>query len=179
MNLKFDPVDVVGAGCGVAIARVFRLFATIFMGCGIASWSIHTTRMFGEPWEPFVYFISGPVHLLSIWICFSLPTLIEGIIMIVRSDEPVGLRDVVFATILGLWCMLGYRSEMKSPALSWTLWIILSAMLATATWFWSQWSRNRWMQEIAELKAENDLRRQELQEKFGTVAPNMYSNDET
>ncbi|MFM2171685.1 MAG: hypothetical protein RI957_1914, partial [Verrucomicrobiota bacterium] len=89
MNLKFDPVDIVGAGCGDAIVRVFRLFGSIFIGCGVASWSIHTTRMFDSPWEPLVCFLSGPVHLLSIWICFSLPTLVAGIIMIVRSDEPI------------------------------------------------------------------------------------------
>lgn len=52
-------------------------------------------------------------------------------------------------------------------------------MLATATWFFMQWSRNRWIQEMAELKAENQQRRLELQEKFGTVATNMYSDDET
>ncbi len=41
-------------------------------------------------------------------------------------------------------------------------------MMGTGLWFLRQWQMNRWAGEIAALKAENAMRRAELEEKFGT-----------
>ena len=178
MNLKFDPVDVVGAGCWDAITRVFLFVTAVFIGCGIASWAINVRSLLDEISAPIMYFLIGPVYLLSVWAIIGFPVLIGGCFMMVRTEATLAPRWTGLAIALGLLCMCGYGHADKAW-LSWPLWIVLNAMYATATWFFIQWSRNRWIQEMAELKAENEQRRLEIQEKFGTVATNMYNNDET
>ena len=44
----------------------------------------------------------------------------------------------------------------------------LFVMMATGLWFFHQWQINRWAGEIAMLKAENAMRRAELEREFGT-----------
>lgn len=41
-------------------------------------------------------------------------------------------------------------------------------MMATGLWFLHHWQINRWAGEIAALKAENAMRRAELEREFGT-----------
>ena len=179
MNLKFDPVDVVGAGCWDTISRLFLFATSVMVGCGIGSWALHAHHMFDDPWEPILYFIIGPAHLLSAWALISFPLLLAGLFMMIRSEEELAPRWAALASILGLLCVVGYFRDFNSRWLPWVLWLVMSAMLCTATWFWMQWHRNRWIQEIEEIKAENHQRRQELHDKFGTVSTNMYDIDET
>lgn len=177
MNLKFDPVDVVGAGCWDMLSRLFLFITAIFIGCGIGSWSLHVHEMFSSPEEPLLMFLIGPIHLLSSWAVISLPLLLAFLGIFVRTEKELAPRWAGLAISMAIFCLCGYFKE--AHWIAWPLCLLLCAMLATATWFFMQWSRNRWIQEMAELKAENQQRRLELQEKFGTVATNMYSDDET
>jgi hypothetical protein len=59
MNLKFDPVDVVGAGCWDTISRLFLFATSVMVGCGIGSWALHAHHMFNDPWDPIFYFASS------------------------------------------------------------------------------------------------------------------------
>jgi hypothetical protein len=179
MNLKFDPVDVFGAGCWDAISRIFLFVSSIFMGCGIASWALFADNLLDEPLSPFFAFLVGPLHLFSAWALLAFPVMICGWFVMIRSEENLAPRWAGFAVVMGLFCMLGQSRSIGIPWISWPVWILLSAMLCTATWFFMQWQRNRWIQEMAELKAENEQRRLEIQEKFGTAATTMYSNDES
>jgi hypothetical protein len=51
-------------------------------------------------------------------------------------------------------------------------------MLCTATWFFIQWQRNRWVQELEILKDENRQRRADMHAEFGTSPLNMYEIDD-
>lgn len=179
MNLKFDPVDVIGAGCFDTIRRIFLFGTSVIVGCGIGSWSLHAGHMFDNPWEPILFFLAGPIHLLSASAFVSFPLLIAGLFIMIRSEEDLAPRWAGLVSSLGLLVVLGYFKQIDSHWLTWPLWLLMTAMLCTATWFWMKWSRNRWVQEILELKEENQQRRHEIHEKFGTVAINIYDIDET
>lgn len=179
MNLKFDPVDVVGAGCWDTISRLFLFASAVVVGCGIGSWSLHAHHMFDEIWTPILVFFLGPIHLISWWAAINFPLLLAGLFVMIRSEEALAPRWAGLATCLAYLCVLGHYSANDAFRFAWPLCLLMTAMLCTATWFWIQWHRNRWIQEIEEIKAENHQRRQELHDKFGTVATNMYDIDET
>ena len=179
MALKFDPVDVIGAGCWETLLRFFLFVSAVMVGCGIGSWSLHAGHMFDEPWSPILYFLVGPLHLFSYTIFISFPLGVAGLFVLFRSEEPLAPRWAALASSLGFLVVLGYFKDIEHHWLTWPLWFLMTSMLCTATWFWMKWSRNRWAQELLDIKVENQERRNELHEKFGTVSTNMYDLDET
>ncbi len=98
--------------------------------------------------------------------------------MFIRTDKDIAPRWAGFATVISFFVIAGNWRDIKHHWLSWPIWLILSMMLCTATWFFMQWQRNRWIQEIETLKDENRQRREEMHEEFGTSPLNMYEVDD-
>lgn len=178
MNLKFDPVDVVGAGCWDVISRLFLFATSLWMGTGIAAWALKAPDLLESPLDALVLFFLGPAFLLSPIVFLTIPCVLVGLFMFTRTEKELAPRWVIFANVMGLLCLLGYWKSIDYHYVTWPIWILLASMLSVATWFFIQWNRNRWIKELEELKEENRQRRAEMQEQFGTANTNMYGFDE-
>jgi hypothetical protein len=114
----------------------------------------------------------SPVLLLSLWLIPNLCFLGAAIYWFVRSETSTPLACGILAAVEALVAVAGWvkvlDGEWLPLTVAWVTCLVLIVMLATALWFLHQWQMNRWAGEIAALKAENAMRRAELEEKFGT-----------
>ena len=178
MNVKFDPVDVVGAGCWDCISRLFLFATSLWVGGGIGAWALNADDLLDSPVQPIVTFLIGPFYLLSALAFITLPTVLIGIFIFIRTEKELAPRWAGFASAIGFFVLLGNFRGVKHHWLSWPIWLILTLMLCTATWFFIEWQRNRWVQELEILKDENRQRRADMHAEFGTSPLNMYEIDD-
>jgi hypothetical protein len=61
-----------------------------------------------------------------------------------------------------------FNGEWLPITVAWITCAVLIVMMGTGVWFLHQWQINRWAGEIAAPKAENAMRRAELEREFGT-----------
>jgi hypothetical protein len=178
MSLKFDPADVVGAGCWDMLTRLFLFASSLWMGSGIGAWALYGTDLLDSPVQPIITLLIGPVFLLSPLVFLTFPAVLIGLFVFIRTDKDFAPRWAGFATLIGLMILLGNFRSIEHHWLTWPVWLLMDSMICVATWFFIQWQRNRWIRELETLKEENRQRRVEMHEEFGTSPLKLYDNDE-
>lgn len=168
MSLKFDPVDVVGAGCWDVLMRLFLYGSSLWMGSGIGAWALYGADLFDSPLQPIITFLIGPAFPLSSLVFLTFPAVLIGMFVFIRTEKDIAPRWAAFATLIGLLIPLGNFRNIERHWLTWPVWLLLDSMMCVGTWFFIQGQRNRWIQQLETLKQQNHQRRVEMHEEFGT-----------
>ena len=175
-SVKIDFGDVFGSGFGLVVRQIFLFIVAVWKGCGIAAASfIAGSAVAGSriDAEDFGIVLVSPLLLFSGWLLPNLVFLaITGCRLTVYS-ESTGLRTwgtLVGAEALFSMAVVTRELDREWPAIAtaWACCLVLIAMACTALWFLHQWQINRWAGELAMLQAENEMRRAEMKEEFGT-----------
>ena len=107
MTIKFDPVDVVRAGCWDCISRLFLFASSLWVGGGIGAWALKANDLLDSPVQPIVTFMLGPFYLLTTFAFITFPIVLTGIFMFVRTEKDMAPRWAGFATVISLLILLG------------------------------------------------------------------------
>lgn len=108
-------------------------------------------------------FVESPLYLINLWIVPNVGALAVAVVVLFVS-ESYGFG--AWGIILGVESMFfmlgsGYSHSGPSQWIAWVSWGILLAMVETGIWLVRQMRINRWARAMAELSAENAVRRAE------------------
>ncbi len=170
--MKGDVIEVFGDTFAWVFGKAFLFFVAVVTGIGIGVASIAASSLLGTGSAPVVSFADGRLVYVIGCIVPALFAVIFAGMWFVRSDEAGWLAwsglAAAQAALLGAAYSTIFRPGLAALATLWGLLVVCSAMLAVALWCWQIWRTNRWAAELAMLQAENQRRRAELKEKFGT-----------
>ena len=190
MRFSLDPGDVVGDGCWETVKRVLVVASTLWVGAMAAIVAFYAAQAIGlvmsgawsdltdlilEAGEAILWgLLLAPIYFLfTFWGLVMIPLM--GLVMfhMFRSDKDV--TWVWFATslivsVVGLMGLLGFGADSSLQVLAWVLLCFLMISLAVGCWLLMGWRRNAQARHLMEVHAENEQRRAELREKFGTTS---------
>ena len=172
---EIDFADAFASGLGAVVLRGFLAIAALWLGFTMGEAAL----VAGDLAEDFkldrrwligrfesaymlilVWGFPGALGVAALWFHF------------VRLDGGGRILWGIFNGLLAL-AWVGLQVELldsgwlpTSAAL--TTCVIEIGMVGTALWFLRQWQMNRWAGELLAVQMENEMRRRELNEKFGT-----------
>jgi hypothetical protein len=170
--MKIDFGDVFASGIGWLLKQLFFFTGSIWLGCSMGGAALIAGQLSGGRRADFELLLASPVLLLSLWLIPNLLFLAAAIYWFVRNETHTPLACGILISVEALVAVAGWVGALRGGWLpvtvAWVTCIVLIVMMATGLWFLRQWQMNRWAGEIAALKAENAMRRAELEEEFGT-----------
>lgn len=160
--MRIDFEDILSGAVGRILVLFVFLVSAVWVGSMIGglAW-LAGSHSFGEIptiWELFM----SPLLLINLWLVPNVGFLAIMVTYLLVSDE---FGHVAWGVIVGfesLFVMLGWGlnfHDMKDTTLAWSCWLVLLVMVETGIWLDRQMRTNRWAREMAELSAENALRR--------------------
>ncbi len=168
--MKFDPVDIFGEGIGYVITRAFAYLGCLWMGSVIGLISVLQLEMFSDIDELFYLILFAPVSLINLLLPFTLTIMIVAIFLF-KSDRSLMKIMPIFTALLSLMVMLREtRGDPVEKTIQWTIWLGFMGTLFGVFWYFRKVEETKYAMELEELYRENEQRRQELQEKFGTAS---------
>ena len=168
-TMKIDFGDVFASGIGWLLKQLFLFTASIWLGCTMGAAALIAGQLSGGDSASFGLLLGSPALLLTLWIIPNVCFLGAAIYWFVRAETNTPLACGIIAGGEALIAVAGWVGGDWLPiTVAWLTCLVLIVMMATGLWFIRQWLINRWAGEIAMLKAENAMRRAELEEKFGT-----------
>lgn len=170
--MKIDFGDVFASGIGWLLKQLFLFTGSIWLGCSMGAAALLAGELSTGGRADFGLLLGSPVLLLSLWLIPNLLFLGAAIYWFIRNETHTPLACGILISVESLVAVAGwvkvFDGEWLPITVAWVTCVVLIVMLSTALWFLHQWQMNRWAGEIAALKAENAMRRAELEEKFGT-----------
>ena len=170
--MKIDFGDVFASGIGWLLKQLFLFTASIWLGCSMGGAALVAGQLSDGRSADFEVLLASPVLLLTLWLIPNLLFLGAAIYWFIRAETSTPHACGILAAVEALIAVAGwvkvFDGEWLPVTVAWTTCVILIVMMGTGIWFFRQWQINRWAGEIAALKAENAMRRAELEEKFGT-----------
>jgi hypothetical protein len=146
--------------------------ASIWLGCTMGAAALIAGELSGGDSASFELLLFSPVLLLTLWLIPNLCFLGAAIYWFTRNETSTPRACGILAAVEALIAVAGWVGEFKGEWLpitvAWVTCIVLIVMMTTGLWFLHQWQINRWAGEILALKAENAMRRAELEKEFGT-----------
>lgn len=170
--MKIDFGDVFASGIGWLLKQLFLFAGSIWLGCSMGAAALLAGELADGNSADFRLLLVSPVLLLTLWLIPNLLFLGAAIYWFVRNETNTPRACGILAAVQALVAVAGWVGEFDGEWLpitvAWVTCVVLIVMLSTALWFLHQWQMNRWAGEIAALKAENAVRRAELEKEFGT-----------
>lgn len=187
-----------GDGCWETVKRVFALVTTLWGGCAMALVAFFLAEVVGAVldgawgdvgeiivemgvavvwallWAPFVF-------LLSVWGLVLVPLLGVVMFLMFRAEREVTWLWYGMVGCVGLLAMGGFEDLPTSYVLTgvrWFIFFLMMVALAVACWFYRGWQRNAHARHLMEVHAENELRRLEMAQRFGTKSFGQGNVDE-
>jgi hypothetical protein len=116
------------------------------------------------------FFADPQVAILS-WILPGAVFIAAALFRFGRIDGSGAIRWGLLVAAAAGGIVWGYVEEIDSGwvpvAVTWTAWAVEITMIGTGLWFLRYWQMNRWAGELAMLRAENAVRRTEMEEEAG------------
>lgn len=190
MSVRFslDPGDVLGDGCWEAIKRVLVVISTLWVGCLAALLAYCFTELVGAvidgAWSDLgemivdmggmiVWsFLWAPVVIIfSVWGLFLLPLLGLVMYLVFRAERQIIWTWFGIVVVVGCVAMEGLDTLPATYRLTGVLWVsflLILAVIAVMCWYYQSWQGNVHAQHLMEVHAENEQRRMEMRERFGT-----------
>lgn len=170
--MKIDFGDVFASGIGWLLKQLFLFLASIWLGCTMGAAALIAGQLSDGGSARFGLLLGSPVLLLTLWLIPNVCFLGAAIYWFVRSETSTPRACGIIAAVEALIAVAGWVGDLRGDWLpitvAWVTCVVLIVMMATGLWFLHHWQINRWAGEIAALKAENAMRRAELEQKFGT-----------
>lgn len=188
----YDPQEIFGAGCRAAVLRVFGLFFVIFSGTAIgysATVLAEITHLLismdlsgaiqrivdGVKGVPFAFLMP----FISMWGIAYILTLMATFLFYIKLEEiswkVATSFTVIYATLTTRSITSGSLTGSPLTGLETILSVIfLMILLASAgagLFYYHGWQANRFARHLEAVRAENELKRQTIQKRFGTTAP--------
>jgi hypothetical protein len=167
MQLDFE--DVFAGAFGRVILLFLFLLSAIWGGCivgcmarTIGEISLSTLSL-NTLFHLLKDLLQSPLHLINLWIVPNVGILaIAVVVLFVSESYGYGAWGIILG-FESLFFMLGsgYSHWGSSQWLAWVSWGILLTMVGTGIWLVRQMRTNRWARAMAELSAENAMRRAE------------------
>ena len=188
MGIPLDIEDILGAGCLISIGRALSSLSCLWLGsatgivaveAGVLSVELLTGG--GMPPDLMDYLVGvlircalGPlVLILSYTVLLFFPLLLAVYFTMARGDNGSLTKWLVYAGITGFLAVLSLTSQFdldaRSIGLSMAFWLVAMISLTAGAFFLTAWQRRRMVQHLIGVAAENDQRRRELAEEFGTA----------
>lgn len=174
MKLPFDIEDIIGVALADILKRALGFFGSLLLGAVLAAISVGVIAL--DPGS----ILAAPVFLLlpvfSSWGILYLPLVLGIVVYWIKADSP-GLRGLTVAGGLVMILVI-----LSFPDLDWERWAALGVGLGSAGalvwlgWWWQQKQRAEAEEHLRIIAIENEQRRQEARERFGTdVADGDYA----
>lgn len=188
MGIPLDIEDILGTGCIASIGRALTSLSCLWLGAatGIVAVSFGSLgaellQGGGLPVDLMDFLMGvcadcafGPLVLFrSYTFFFFFPLVLAVYFVFARGDNGTLTKWVVYAAITGALALLSFEflfdGNLLALLLSAALWIALIASLATGAFLLTGWQRRHMAMHLLGVAAENDQRRQEISETFGTA----------
>ena len=190
MSESWDPDSAIGDGCLETVKRALAIMSTLWVGCIAAVASYYLSEIAGAIWagawsdvsdmilamfESLLWsVILAPFYLLlSFWGFVLVPLL--GLVMFysLRADREVTwlwFATVVYTGIIALRGLMGESglSSLAFDVIAWVILVLVMASIAALCLFFQGWRRNDQARHLQEVNAENELRRLEIEQTYGT-----------
>jgi hypothetical protein len=170
--MKIDFGDVFASGIGWLLKQLFLFTGSIWLGCSMGAAALIAGQLSDGGRVHFELLFASPLLLLTLWLIPNLLFLAAAIYWFVRNETDTPMACGILISVEALIAVAGWVGALPGGWLpvtvAWITCVVLIVMMATGLWFLRQWQINRWAGEIVALKAENAMRRAELEEKFGT-----------
>lgn len=190
MRLPLDPGDTLGDGCWETLKRVLALVSTLWLGCIAALIAYYFAEVAGAVWAGawgnlgeiilemgvtvLWSLLWAPFYLLfSLWGIVLLPLIGVVMLMMFRADKNV--TWFWFSAVMGsgVMAMSGFIELPLVYALSavaWVIFLLVMVSLAAGCWLFHGWQQNSQAAHLQEVMAENELRRLEIEQQYGTTS---------
>lgn len=172
--MKIDMVDVFAGGIGFLFKQIAVLALAICAGCLIGAGSL----LVGELVQAgslsrinFQVLPRNPIQLVLTWMLPNVICIGAAAFWMIRMEGRNCASFGIFAVIEGLIVIAGRIGRIDGwlpLSAAWGTFAVIAGMMGAALWFLHQWQVNRWAGELAMLKAENAVRRSELEKLHGT-----------
>lgn len=187
MRLPLDPGDVLGDGCWETIKRVLSLVSTLWLGCMMVIIARFLGEMAGAAWsgawgdmgeiilgmmESILWVLLwAPFYfLLSIWGLLFVPLIGLVLFLMFRTEKEVIWVWYVGVILIGVITMADFVGipDDGEDVVAWIGFVLLAFSLAAGCWLFKGWKGNMQALHLQEVSAENEMRRLEMEQKFGT-----------
>lgn len=168
--MNFDPVDIFGEGIGHVVTRALAYLGCLWMGSVMSLISVLQLKIFSDIDEVFYLILFAPVSLINLLLPFTLTIMIVAIFWF-KSDRSLMKIMPVFSALLSLMVMFRETTgDLVEKTIQWTIWLGFMGTLFGVFWYFRKVEETKYAMELEELYRENEQRRHELQEKFGTAS---------
>lgn len=163
-TMQLDFEDIMTSAVG-RILVVFVFFTgAVWLGSIVGGLACHVGFHRHHVVPSMLDLFLSPLLQVNLWIVPNVAFLAIMTVYLFVSD---GIGHAAWGIIVGfesLFVMLGWGlkfEETKDTVLAWSCWLVLLVMVETGVWLHRQMITNRWAREMAELRAENAMRRAE------------------
>ncbi|RYD41218.1 MAG: hypothetical protein EOP85_13035 [Verrucomicrobiaceae bacterium] len=162
MQLDFE--DILAGSVGRILLLILFLVSSILMGGIVGGIAWAAGRHGLDPFQMVEGMLWGPLLLINLWLIPNAFFVVSMLVYLLVNDE---FSHTAWGIIVGfesLFVMLGWGLRFPSTndtVIAWTCWAVLLVMVETGIWLHRQMRINRWAREMAELSAENAMRRAE------------------
>ena len=185
---SLDPGNVLGDGCWESLKRAFAIMSTLWLGCILAVMSYFLSRVLAAVWDGAwgdVMDIIVSMLEMALWTVLLAPFLmlvsfggfvlvpLLGLVMfyMLRSDKDITWLWYVTVLATGVIAMRGMTEESMGyliDVVAWVIFVLVMVALAVGCWLLKGWQRNAQARHLQEVSAENEVRRLEIEQTYGT-----------
>ncbi|MDG0994401.1 MAG: hypothetical protein P8O22_06685 [Akkermansiaceae bacterium] len=190
MRFPLDPGDTLGDGCWETLKRVLALVSTLWLGCIAALIAYYFAQVASAVWagawgdlgeiilemgEAVLWsLLWAPFYLLfSLWGIVLLPLMGVVMLMMFRADKNVTwfwFSAVVGSGVMAMNGFIELPLVSALRAVAWVIFLLVMVSLAAGCWLFHGWQQNSQAAHLQEVMAENELRRLEIEQQYGTTS---------
>lgn len=184
MKFALDPGDVIGHGCWETIKRLLAPVSSIWIGSFCALVAMLLAEVVDMAWNGYwgeidELFINmawallyAPLALFfSGWSLLVVPLLAYVFYQMIRSEQDMSWIWLGTTGVSGFMVMTsGAMEEMNIDyvAFAWGFYVLLMVSLGVGIVFLKGWQQNAQARHLQEVMAENEMRRMEIEQEYGT-----------
>ncbi len=181
--MKIDFADAFASGVASAFLSLLVFLGGIWTGVTTGAIALGAADLAGDGSlddTELDNFFTDPQMVLLVWVLPGVLCLAAALFRFGRIDGSGVIRWGILVAAVSGGIVWGYVKEIDSGwvpvAAGWTAWVVLVGMIGTGLWFLRYWQINRWAAELTILKAENAVRRTEMEMEAGGLPESLQDD---
>jgi hypothetical protein len=169
--MNIDAGDIFISTIREVFGRMILLVLAVWFGCCLGGCGILAGQMMrsgGVTRDLASFLWLSPFLLFNVWAVLNVPFLLFYAMKFVRAEGDVYLNWGVIVAVESLVVMLGWGQFSIYPWLpllvAWGTWLWLVGMMGVGVWFIRQYWIQRWVRDMALLRAANAQQRMEREQ---------------